>query len=242
MIRRLTELGAQCLEYPTIKIVPPEDFSPLDAAINRLDAYHWIIFTSVNGVDAFFNRLNQTGKDSRALGHLRTACIGPVTAERLRYYGVNTDILPESFRAESIIEAFAGQTVAGKRMLLPRAAEARPILPEELANMGAIVDEIAAYQTVSDTKNTDALVGQLESGDVDMITFTSSSTVTNFKKLLPPDRFDALIQKIAIASIGPITTETAKKNGFSVHVEAATFTIDGLCDAILAHYNKPGIP
>jgi uroporphyrinogen III methyltransferase/synthase len=210
----------------------------LDAAVKRLDTYHWIIFTSVNGVDSFFNRLHQTGKDSRALGSLRTACIGPVTAERLKYYGVHTDILPESFRAESIIEAFAGETVAGKRMLLPRAAEARAILPEELTKMGAIIDEIAAYHTVSDTQNTDALVRQLETGDVDLITFTSSSTVTNFKKLLPPDRFDALIQGVVIASIGPITTETAEKKGFTVHVEAAAFTIEGLCDAIVAYYSK----
>ncbi|PIP38423.1 MAG: hypothetical protein COX19_12805 [Desulfobacterales bacterium CG23_combo_of_CG06-09_8_20_14_all_51_8] len=104
--------------------------------------------------------------------------------------------------------------------------------------MGAVIDEIAVYHTVSDTQNTDTLVRQLETGDVDLVTFTSSSTVVNFKNLLPPDRFDVLIKGVAIASIGPITTETAKKNGFSVHVEAATFTIDGLCDAIVAHYSK----
>lgn len=236
MIRRLTSLGADCLEYPTIKIVPPADFSRLDEAIDTLGTYHWIIFTSVNGVDAFFNRLQGTGKDSRALGNLRTACIGPITAERLRGYGLNTDILPESFRAESIIAAFAGETVAGKRMLLPRAAEARPILPAELTKMGAVVDEIPVYQTISDTENADALIEQLASGDVDLITFTSSSTVTNFKKLLPPDRFDALIKGVAIASIGPITTETAQKHGFTVHAEAAIYTIEGLCDAILAYY------
>ncbi len=235
MISRLTELGAQCLEYPVIKIVPPQDFSPLDAAIETLATYDWIIFTSVNGVEFFFKRLCQKGKDARALGNLKTACIGPVTAERLKFYGINTDILPESFRAESIVKAFESESVSGKRILLPRAAEARPILPEELSKMGAVIDEISAYQTVNDTENLDSLIGQLELGDIDLITFTSSSTVTNFKKLIPHDRFKSLLKNITIASIGPITSETAVKNGFNVHIEAQSYTIPGLCEAIVSH-------
>lgn len=238
MIAQLTELGAECLEYPVIKTVPPKDFSSLDTAINTLASYDWIVFTSVNGVEFFFNRLLESGYDARALGNLKTACIGPVTAERLKYYGINTDILPESFRAESIIEAFNAETVAGKRILLPRAAEARPILPEELAKMGAIVDEIAAYHTINDTENADPLIHQLEQNDIDLITFTSSSTVTNFKKLVPEDRFESLLENVTIASIGPITSETAAKNGFSVHVEASSYTIPGLCDAIVNYYTK----
>jgi uroporphyrinogen III methyltransferase/synthase len=239
LITRLTELGADCLEYPVIKTLPPQDFSLLDTAINTLDTYDWIVFTSVNGVEFFFNRLLEKGYDARALGNLKTACIGPVTAERLKFYGINTDILPESFRAESIIDAFNAESVAGKRILLPRAAEARPILPEELAKMGATIDEIAVYHTINDTENADPLIHQLEQDDIDLITFTSSSTVTNFKKLIPEDRFDSLLKNVTIASIGPITSETAEKNGFSVHVEASSFTIPGLCDAIVKYYTNP---
>ncbi|MBC2714712.1 MAG: uroporphyrinogen-III C-methyltransferase [Desulfobacteraceae bacterium] len=238
MILQLTELGAQCLEYPVIKIVPPENYSAIDAAIENLDAYDWIIFTSVNGVEFFFKRLCQKGKDARSLGNLKTACIGPVTADQLKAYGINTDILPESYRAESIITAFKDETISGKRMLLPRAAEARPILPEELSRMGAKIDEIAAYHTVNDTENTDQLIRQLEQGDIDLITFTSSSTVTNFKKLIPHDRFESLLKDTTIASIGPITTETAGKNGFTVHVEAESYTIAGLCEAIVKYYSN----
>ncbi len=236
MIFQLTELGAQCLEYPVIKTVPPQDFSLLDTAINSLDTYDWIIFTSVNGVEFFFNRLLDKGKDARALGNLKTACIGPVTADRLKSYGINTDILPESYRAESIITAFNNEPVAGKRMLLPRAAEARPILPEELSKMGAIIDEIATYHTVNDTENVDQLVRELEQGAIDLITFTSSSTVTNFKKLIPKDRLESLLNDVTIASIGPITSETAEKKGFTVHVEAQSYTIAGLCEAIVKYY------
>jgi uroporphyrinogen III methyltransferase/synthase len=238
MISRLTELGAQCLEYPVIKIVPPENFSLLDTAIDNLAAYDWIIFTSVNGVEFFFKRLAQKGKDARALGNLKTACIGPVTAKQLKSYGINTDILPESYRAESIIAAFKNETVSGKRMLLPRAAEARPILPEELSKMNAKIDEIAAYHTINDTENTDLLVRQLAQGDIDLITFTSSSTVTNFKQLIPEDRFESLLKDVTIASIGPITTETAEKNSFTVHVEAKSYTIPGLCEAIVKYYTS----
>jgi uroporphyrinogen III methyltransferase/synthase len=238
MIARLTDLGAECLEYPVIKTVPLQNFSLLDTAITTLDTYDWIIFTSVNGVEFFFNRLLEKGYDARALGNLRTACIGPVTAERLKSYGINTDILPESYRAESIVEAFNAETVSGKRILLPRAAEARPILPEELAKMGAAINEIAVYHTIDDTENADPLIRQLEQKEIDLITFTSSSTVTNFKKIIPKDRFDSLLKNVTIASIGPITSETAKKTGFSIHVEASSYTIPGLCDAIVGHYQK----
>jgi len=238
MILQLTEMGAECLEYPVIKTMPPENFSALDAAIDTLGTYDWIIFTSVNGVAFFFNRLWEKGKDARALGNLKTACIGPVTQERLKSYGVNTDILPDSYRAESIVDAFKSETVAGKRMLLPRAAEARPILPEELSKMGAVIDEVAAYHTVNDTDNAAPLLRQLEADEIDLITFTSSSTVTNFKRLIPKDRFESLLKGITIASIGPITTETAEKNGFIVHIEAEAYTIEGLCEAILKYFEN----
>jgi uroporphyrinogen III methyltransferase / synthase len=238
LVSRLSGLGAVCHEIPAIRIIPEEDYGPIDRAIADISAYDWLIFTSVNGVDFFFSRLFHAGLDARALGRARTAVIGPATAERLMGFGIKTDILPASFRAESVIDAFTKESVAGKRVLLPRAREARPILPAELTRMGAVVDEIPVYRTIRDGKGAEDLVTDLAAGNIDMITFTSSSTVTNFKALLPEDRFNELLQNVIIAAIGPITADTARDNGFPVHVAADQYTIDGLCDAIV-HYYRP---
>ena len=239
LVKRLTDLGADCLECPTIQVAPPEDWQPLDAAIATLAAYDWIVFTSVNGVKFFFRRLFETGHDVRALHRLQTACIGPVTAETLMGFGLKTDILPENYRAESVVDAFRSQSVAGRRILLPRAKEARPVLPVELTRMGATVDEVTTYQTVQVRDNAEMLVGELADGAIDMITFTSSSTVQNFKALLPEgEPLERLLNGVTVASIGPITSDTARELGFTVDVTAESYTIPGLCDAILAHYQR----
>jgi len=236
LVDRLSDLGAECLECPTIKVVPPKDWSPLDAAMDNLGAYDWLVFTSVNGVSFFFERLFERGQDVRALGDVHTAAIGPATAKRLEHFGLTSDIVPETYQAESVVEAFAKQPMGGKRVLLPRAKEARPILPVELKKMGADVDEIATYETEQANENVDMLIKRLEEGSIDMVTFTSSSTVKNFKAILPPDKFESLIEGVTIASIGPITTDTAKGLGFKVDITAKDFTIPGLCEAILQHY------
>jgi uroporphyrinogen III methyltransferase / synthase len=237
LVKRLTDLGADCIECPTIRIEAPGNFAPLDAAIENIDTYDWLVFTSVNGVVSFFNRLFENGRDVRAIASIKTAVIGPATEGKLREFGITSDIVPESYRAESVVEAFKGEDVSGKKILLPRAEEARPVLPVELRNMGAEVDETTAYCTKAVTENADILLEQLAQGTVDMITFTSSSTVKNFKLLLPEDRFEELLKGVAVASIGPITTETATAEGFDVHVSAATFTIQGLSEAILKYYS-----
>jgi uroporphyrinogen III methyltransferase/synthase len=149
---------------------------------------------------------------------MRTAAIGPATAKRLLDFGLNSDIVPETYRAESVVEAFSKEDIKGKKILLPRAKTARPILPDELTKMGANVDEIAAYQTIKDLQNADELINGLEEKTIDLITFTSSSTVKNFKELLPADKFKQLIDGVTVASIGPITTETAGKLGFEVDI------------------------
>ena len=236
LVRRLTDLGAACLECPTIKVVPPEDWSPLDTAIDNLGSYDWLVFTSANGVSFFFERLYEKDKDVRVLKDVSTAAIGPATAKRLRDFGLKSDIIPETYQAESIVEAFKQEAMNGKRVLLPRAKEARPVLPVELRKMGAIVDEIAAYLTEQARENVDVLIKRLEEGSIDLLTFTSSSTVRNFKALLPPDRFESLIEGVIVASIGPITADTARELGFKVDIMAQDYTIDGLCDAILKHY------
>ena len=238
LVRQLADQGAECLEFPTIKVVPADDQRPIDKAIENLSDYDWIVFTSVNGVYFFFQRLFTLDRDVRALHHLHTAAIGPATAEKLRSYGLKSDIVPETYLAEAVVEAFEKVAVSGKKILLPRAAQARPVLPVQLRNMGAEVNELTVYHTETVAENTEQLIEQLEEKTIDLITFTSSSTVNNFKALLPPDDFQRLLDEVVIASIGPITTETAIKTGFNVHITAQSHTIAGLCTAILRFFAK----
>ena len=242
LVQQLADAGADCIQLPTIQVAPPDDWGPVDRAIDAIGRYAWIVFTSVNGVDFFFRRLFEKGLDVRALGHLKTAVIGPATAERLRGWGLNSDIVPKSYRAESVVEAFATTPVAGLRILLPRARQARSVLPVELGRMGASVDEVTVYETRQAQSDAADLVDRLEAGGVDMVTFTSSSTVKNFHHLLPPDRAEALMAGVAVASIGPITSQTARELGLHVSVEAAAYTIPGLVEAILNHTQKGGCP
>jgi uroporphyrinogen III methyltransferase/synthase len=237
LVKQLADLGAECLQYPTIKVIPAADTDPLSDAISSLSAYDWIVFTSVNGVKFFFERLFESGRDVRALNHLHTAAIGPVTSQKLRTFGLKSDILPKNYRAEAVVEAFRKEDLQGKNVLLPRAAEARPVLPVELRKMGAEVDEVTTYLTENVADNVDLLIEKLTNKSIDLITFTSSSTVKNFKALLPSEKFRDLLDGVTIASIGPITTDTAEESGFEVHITAPTYTIPGLCDAILKHYS-----
>ncbi|MDM8516252.1 uroporphyrinogen-III C-methyltransferase [Desulfobacterales bacterium HSG16] len=238
LVTKLSESGADCLECPTIRIVAPDSYDNLDQAIEKLSTYQWIVFTSVNGVKFFFNRVFKKGLDVRALHNVRTAAIGPATADKLREFGLNSDIIPESYRAESVIKAFEQEEVKGKKILLPRAKEARPILPEELGKMGADVDEIPCYKTEPAAGSADILLKELDQRCVDLVTFTSSSTVKNFHKILPANEHERkrLMENVTIASIGPITSDTARELGFTVHVEAESYTIDGLCQAIRNYY------
>ncbi len=238
LVRQLSDLGANCLEYPTIKIVPAKDPKPMDEAIENLGTYEWIVFTSVNGVKFFFDRLFETDRDVRALNHLHTAAIGPATAERMFQFGLKSDIIPKNYRAESVVKAFRKEKLDGKKILLPRAGEARPVLPVELRHMGAEVDEVTVYLTEKVQDNVDPLIKQLEDRTIELITFTSSSTVINFKSLLPPDKFNQLVDGVTIASIGPITTDTAVELGFKVDITAESYTIPGLCEAILKYYRN----
>ncbi len=237
LVGRLSELGADCVECPTIDVVPPDSWGPLDDAIARLATYQWLIFTSANGVRFFFERLAAQGLDTRALGHMHTAAIGPATAQYMRRFGLNTDILPRTYQAESVVEAFAKQRLQGTTILLPRAKEARTILPDALQRMGAQVDEITAYQTLQASEDIDQLLSDLQKGTIDMVTFTSSSTVQNFTSLLPQNAAN-LMANVTVACIGSITAQTAEKLGFKVGLVADEFTIPGLCDAITTFYGN----
>ena len=238
LVDKLRQLGAHCVEIPTIKVVAPKDNTPLVDAVKSLDRYEWIIFTSVNGVKYFFKTLFAQGLDVRALGNHQFACIGPVTRDELEKFGIISDVLPETYRAESVVEAFKDRGIDGKKILLPRAMEARTILPEELRNMGADVHEVTAYETQQVSNAKDELMEQLKDGDIDMVTFTSSSTVKNFMALIPEQDRVPLLSEVIHACIGPITEDTAISMGLTPQIVADTYTIDGLVDVIVAYYTR----
>ena len=236
LVKMLSDLGANCMEAPSIRVCDADDYGPMDQAITALSSYDWIVFTSVNGVTYFFDRLFSMGLDVRRLSTVKTACIGPATAKRLREFGLLSDIIPESYVAEAVVEAFKDQDMKGRRVLIPRAKEARAVLPVELRNMGAVVDEVTAYQTLEVRDHADELIESLRSGSIDLVTFTSSSTVKNFAAVLPESEIKDLMNGVTVACIGPITAETAEKLGFKVDISADTYTIQGLADAILNYY------
>lgn len=232
----LTHLGAEVIQCPTIKICPLNDYSTLDVALGNLARYDWVIFTSVNGVRHTRARLEKTGRDSRAYAGCKLAAIGPATAEELARQGLTPDFVPERYVAEGVLEGLKSLgPIAGARFLLPRAAEAREILPRELAAAGAEVDVIAAYETIPDSARKDEVLARLEAGTLSCVTFGSSSTVENFLSLIPAEKLKAHPETV-LAAIGPITAETLKKHGLTCHIQPEDYTIPALVAAITKHF------
>lgn len=226
----LEELGAECIEAPAIKIVPPVDnYEALDKAIGQLDKYNWLIFTSTNGVEHFWHRLVAGGKDARVLYKARICAIGAATAQALASHGITADVVPERYQAEGIIEALDNELIAGTKILIPRAAEARALLPEALTKAGAQVDVVVAYETVMGDAEAVEIRNSLAKGEIDVVTFTSSSTVKNLLKLIKDPE---LLKEVQLAAIGPITAETMQKNGLTANIVAAEYTIEGLVQSI----------
>lgn len=242
---RLLELGAEPLECPVIQIAPPDDPEPLRRAAGEVGTYDWAVFTSANGVEAFFAALDERGGDARTFGAARVAAIGSETAAALAARGIRADAVPDEFRAEGVLAAFPAD-LRGVRVLLARAAEARDVLPAELRRRGAEVNEVAAYRTVLGEGGCGAgrLREMLGAGEVDAVTFTSSSTVRNLLRVLgggsEEGRAEAarLLSRTTLASIGPVTTKTAQEMGLTVQVEAAEYTIAGLVEALVGHFQS----
>ena len=232
----LEALGAHCIEFPTIAIAPPDSWDPLDRALEKLRQYDWIIFTSVNGVDFFMQRLLAAGMDIRELHGVRLAAIGPKTAEALEKLMLRPDLVPAEYRAEGILDSLSGSNLSGKRFLMPRALAAREILPEKLREWGAAVDVVPAYQTLLPTENAAEVVELFRRGEIDCLTFTSSSTVKNFFSLVEDANVLPFLQRTTIASIGPITAETAAKYGLKASIMPSEYTIDGLVAGIVAYF------
>ncbi len=229
--RRLVELGAEPIEFPTIRIAPLDDYAQLDAALAR--KYDWVIFTSVNGVRFVWERVTALGRDARAFAHTRLAAIGSATADELMRRGLRADFVPREYVAEAIVEQIGD--VAGQRILLPRADIAREALAEGLRARGAHVDDIAAYRTIPTDANDPRardIRAQLERGEMDIITFTSSSTVRGLCAALNLES-EILNLKSTVACIGPVTARTARELGLRVDIVAAEHTIAGLVAALV---------
>jgi uroporphyrinogen III methyltransferase/synthase len=239
-MERLSQLGAECIQFPTIEVRPPESFEPMDSAIEQLSQYDWLLFTSVNGVKYFLQRLHTLGGDVRDLKGVKIGAIGPGTAGAWMEMGIRPDLVPEEYRAEAIVEGLGGIGIKGKKILIPRAVKAREILPLELRKMGAEVEVVPAYQTVRPDDDVEFVKGMLDRKEVHMVTFTSSSTVTNFVEMFGSwkETLREKIASVASACIGPITAKTAEGYGFSVDLMPSEYTIDALTEEIVAFFSK----
>jgi uroporphyrinogen-III synthase len=231
----LDALGAEVLSVPFIEIKKPSSYQPIDSALKNLTEYDWLILTSVNGVDALWERAQKLGLSNESFSHLKIAAIGPATKKAIEKHGLKVDVVPERYVAESVVESLRN-LVPGKRVLLARAKIAREVIPDELRNLGAHVDVVEAYETVVPQQSRTRLQEALKSDKhrPDVIAFTSSSTVRNFLELVGRDTTKKTFDGIQFASIGPVTSATLRELGLPIHIEAKQYTIPGLIDAIVA--------
>lgn len=235
---QLKKLGAGVIEFPTIEVVPPRHWKELDRAIDQLKSYDWILFTSANGVNFFWQRLEERGESPLLPSSLKVCAIGPATADQLKRNGVFVHYVPKEFIAESILEGLKKSRMEGKRVLLARAKKARDILPKGLRKLGAEVDVVEVYRTVRPKGGSKKLRKLLAEGKIDVITFTSSSTVNHFADLLKKEDIKKLLMGIAIACIGPVTARTAKERGLKVRIQPKQYTIPALTRAIAEYFTK----
>jgi uroporphyrinogen III methyltransferase/synthase len=238
---RLRRLGALPIEFPTIEILPPENYDELDHCATRLGEYDWVIFTSANGVLFFIRRLLEIGRDIRDLKGPRIAAIGPKTAEELKGLKIRVDFVPREYRAEAIYEGLRKEDLGGQRILIPRAKVARDVLPAELRKAGARVDVVEAYRTIRPDSGVERVRDLLEKNQVAAVTFTSSSTVTNFVELLGKESASKLMKGTIAASIGPVTAAKARSLGIEPAVAPKDYTIPALVEALVAHFRGKGI-
>ncbi|MEN6350490.1 MAG: uroporphyrinogen-III C-methyltransferase [Syntrophomonas sp.] len=234
LVEKIRDLGGQAIEFPAIKIEKETNLSPLYNAFKNIEQYDWIIFTSTNGVDIFFEEMFSAGFDIRDLKGKKLGAIGPATRQELEARGLRVDVTPEEYRAEGIIKELRTHVKAGQWILLPRAQGARAILPETMRSWGAQVNEIYLYRTVPTRVVSEEVLNNIRNGDLDYLTFTSSSTVSNFVKIVGAENIGAFKGRFKVACIGPVTAQTAREHGFNVDIMAREYTINGLLEAIMA--------
>lgn len=230
----LEAAGARVMLVPTIAIEPPVSWVPLDAALAH--EYDWVVFTSVNGVAMVRRRVEATGQGRGPLERSRRAAIGPATAAALGEWGLTAEVVPGEYVAEGLLERLCPLVTPGARVLLPRAAETRDVLVRELTARGALVTEVAAYRTRAATEHAAGLREALADGRVDVVTFTSSSTVRSFCALFAPEELPRLLRGVTVACIGPITRATAEDRGLAAHIVPEDYTIPALAQAIVTHF------
>jgi uroporphyrinogen III methyltransferase/synthase len=242
LVDLLESLGAEPIEAPMIRVMPPDDYGPLDKAVADASSYNWIVFTSANGVDHFMQRLAANHGDIRELKGVKLVAIGPATADRLARHGLNVDLEPAESRAEAIVQALREKgDLKGVRFLLPRADIAREVLPEELRRAGADVTEVVAYRTVLaeiEREGDPDIYRMLLEKRIDVVTFTSASTVKNFVQIFGAEQSPDLLNATKVASIGPVTAEAAEQYGIKTAIMPKEYTIPALVDAIVAHFRQ----
>ena len=238
LVEEINELGGEAIEFPSIVIQKEANLNSLYNAFEHLDSYNWIIFTSVNAVDIFFAELREQELDIRSLHRSNICAIGPATRKSLEERGLKVEFIPEEYRAEGILQELESRVKKGEWVLLPRARGARAVLPDTLRQWGVHVNEVILYEAVPVGKVSKARINDILEGRVDYLTFTSSSTVSNFVKMVGRDNVLRVDKKVKVACIGPVTAETAHAHGFSVDIVAREYTIDGLLQALIDDSNR----
>lgn len=233
LAEKISDLGGEPLEFPSIQIRKEKNLNTLHKALHTLEHYDWIIFTSVNAVDIFFEELIKSGGDIRDLKGCEICAIGPATQKSLEKRGLRVKYVPDEYRAEGMLDELRNQVQPGQWVLLPRARGARKVLPESLRQWGLHVKEICLYETVAAGRITRETLDRVRAGRMDYLTFTSSSTVSNFVKMVGRENLEAVNSRVRVACIGPVTGDTARSLGFNVAVMAEKYTIDGLLEAII---------
>ncbi len=234
----LESLGAEIIEFPTIEVVPPESYRDLDRAIDNINSYDWIVFTSANGVRFFFRRYFELERDVRDLKGIKICAVGSSTASSVREYGIKVDLVPESFRAEGLIDAFGGMdSVKGLRILLPRADVAREVFPERIRQLGGMIDVPVTYRAVRPERHAKRLQRFLKEGRITIATFTSGATFTNLCEMLGDDVIE-LLRDVTIVAIGPVTKKEIEKRGLQVKIMPGKATIADMVDAITKHFTS----
>jgi uroporphyrinogen III methyltransferase/synthase len=234
----LIDRGATTIEFPTIDVVPPASWAELDSAIDAIDSYQWVIFTSANAVRFFFERLRSSGKDIRRLKGVSICAVGPKTAESIEQYGLRADLVPSEFKAEGVLAALGGVSVKGQKFLIPRAKVAREIIPDKLRGLGAEVTVATAYENVRPTSDVDRVRKLFHDKKIAAVTFTSSSTVHNFVDILGQKEYKSLLDGVTVACIGPVTAKTAEEYGMRTDIMPKEYTIPAFVDAMVEYFKK----
>jgi len=234
--RLLRERGATVVEIPTIEIVPPLSWEDADRAIDRLPGYDWLILTSTNAVDWFFRRVRERRGDLACLNGVRVCAVGPKTRETIERAGLEVAFQPAVYRAEGLIDEAGENAWRGQRVLFPRAAVGRDVIPDEMRRGGAELDLVTVYRTIPSPTGRDKLWSLLAAGTLDAVTFTSGSTVKSFVSLLGPEQIAGIAGRVVVACIGPVTAAAARAAGLPVDALAAEATMPGLADALEEHF------